>query len=246
MAGKVIKQIWQVLDACFQANKAPMTRAQIFAWVAANYPSESFNSSTLYQQLRRSCRNLESARNYRAPKILYCDESSKTYALVDLAPIEVNLADDFDESFDLLSELEGSEDQTDLLVGIEAQLRDYLAKNLSKLEPGLRYWVDTPPSVEFTIGGKRIDILAKDRAGCPVVIELKRGRAYDRVIGQALMYQSLVSNDLGLDRVRVIIVANVIEDELRLAASRQADVKLFEYELSMQLSEVARVVQGEE
>ena len=118
--------------------------------------------------------------------------------------------------------------------------------NLSKLEPGLQFWIASPPSVEFYVAGKRIDIFAKDKSGCPVVVELKRGRAYDRVIGQALMYQALVARDLAVERVRVGIVANVIDEELKLAASRQTDVKLFEYELSMQLSEVSPAPEGED
>ena len=49
----------------------------------------------------------------------------------------------------------------------ERDLRDYLAKNLSVIEPGMALWPVSDPetAVEFRVdnNGRRIDILAKDR-----------------------------------------------------------------------------------
>ncbi len=55
-------------------------------------------------------------------------------------------------------------------------------KNLNILESGLTLWPNS--SVEYPLEGRRIDILAKDRDGIPVVIELKLSRGHERTLGK--------------------------------------------------------------
>jgi hypothetical protein len=56
----------------------------------------------------------------------------------------------------------------------ESDLRDFLAKNLAILEPGLRLFQDEGiTGIEFPAGGRLIDILAIDLNDNYVVIELK-------------------------------------------------------------------------
>lgn len=249
MAGK-IKRIWEALAACFDANDQPLTKGQIMAWIGVHYADNEFHPATLEAQIRRSCANVPFALKYRAPKVLFFDRRTRTYSKVSSAEPSQGSIAAFDDSGPLSDEEVDSpleiEDQSDLLVGLEAQLRDYLAKNLTKLEKGLTFWNDSPTSVEYEIGGKRIDILAKDLDGVPVVVELKRGKAYDKVVGQALLYQALVTTEFKVRRVRVILVANVISPELQLACSKQADFKLFEYAIAMQLNPVSSFGSEEE
>lgn len=123
----------------------------------------------------------------------------------------------------------------------EGDLRDYLAKNLGVLEPGMTLWpvAASEKAVEFQLdGGRRIDILARDRNGTPVVIELKVSRGHERVIGQALYYRACIREKFGVPNVRTVIVAREIGAELRLATKELADVQLFEYQLSMTLTKV--------
>jgi hypothetical protein len=250
VAGK-IRQIWGALAACLHANDEPLTSGQIVAWIGVHYADANFNPVTLKAQLYRSCVNVPFAQKYNAPKILFYDKRTRTYSSAENVSLpSVDVSDFEDPEFDGVAiesaDVLNAEDQSDLLVGVEAQLRDYLAKNLGKLEAGLTFWQDSPPSVEFAINGRRIDILAGDIDGVPVVIELKRERAYDRVVGQALLYQALVSARFKTPRVRVILVANEMTEELRFACSRQPDFKLFEYELTMQLNSVNISVSEEE
>jgi hypothetical protein len=71
----------------------------------------------------------------------------------------------------------------------ESDLRDFLERNLSLLEPGLRlYQEEGITGVEFPVGGRFIDILALDAKNDLVVVELKVSRDYDRVVGQLLRY----------------------------------------------------------
>lgn len=122
----------------------------------------------------------------------------------------------------------------------ERDLKNYLAKNLHLLEKGLRlYEEDGFSGVEFPAGGRFIDILALDKDDNFVIIELKVSRGYDRVIGQILRYMSWIERNLSEGKsVRGIIVASNISEDLILATSRIQDVKLFEYEISLQLKAI--------
>lgn len=119
----------------------------------------------------------------------------------------------------------------------EKDLQNYLVKNLNPIEPGLKLYEDEGiTGVEYPVGGRFIDILAVDKDGKFVVIELKVSRGYDRVVGQLLRYMGWVQKNIeAAKQVRGIIVANEITDDLKLACSRIADVKLVEYEISFRL-----------
>ena len=125
----------------------------------------------------------------------------------------------------------------------EKDLRNYLAQNLQVLESGLRLYEDEDrefTGIEFPVGGRFIDILAVDRDGGLVVIELKVSRGYDRVIGQLLRYMAWITKHLGNGRpVRGAIVASEITEDLKLAASLVQGIKLWQYQLSFHLNPVA-------
>jgi endonuclease len=87
--------------------------------------------------------------------------------------------------------------------------------------------------VEFAIEGRRIDILAKDMAGVPVIVELKVSRGHERTIGRCLYYRTKIKEIMNAAKVRLIVVAQEISPELKLAAQEVPDVTLFEYTLSM-------------
>jgi RecB family endonuclease NucS len=123
----------------------------------------------------------------------------------------------------------------------ERDLRNYVAKNLALIEPGLKLFEEEEISgIEFPVGGRFIDILAVDANGCFVVVELKVSRGYDRTIGQLLRYMAWVKENLAAGkRVRGLIMASEITEDLKLAASLISDVQLIEYELSIRVRPVA-------
>ena len=91
--------------------------------------------------------------------------------------------------------------------------------------------------IEFPVGGRFIDILAVDNQNNLVVIELKVSRGYDRVAGQILRYIAWIEKYLAEEnqKVKGIIIASSISEDLLLAASKIPDVSLYEYDLKVNL-----------
>jgi len=125
---------------------------------------------------------------------------------------------------------------------LEKDLQRYLAENLECIEPGLTLHADEDiRGIEFEAGGgRRIDILALDKSGAFVVLELKVSRGYDRVVGQLLRYMNWVRKELTEpgQRVRGIIICRTMSEDLRLACASIKDVELCEYKLSVTVAKV--------
>lgn len=126
--------------------------------------------------------------------------------------------------------------------GLEFQLRDFIAQNLSAIDVGgrkLRLFVDAAghDGVEYPTAVGPIDILALDPSGSFVVFELKRARSPDKAIGQLARYMGWVQQTIGKGKEVVgVIVAKEITTNLRYAASVLPNVTLFEYEVSFRLT----------
>jgi hypothetical protein len=121
----------------------------------------------------------------------------------------------------------------------EHDLRDYLARNLRLIEPGLTLYADEGiTGVEFPAGGRYIDILAVDRDGGYVVIELKVSKGYDRVVGQLLRYMGWIEQHHAEpgQQVRGVIVAKEMTEVLKQTCSRVQAIQLYEYALSVTLT----------
>jgi hypothetical protein len=124
----------------------------------------------------------------------------------------------------------------------ENDLRNYLVKNLSVIEKGLRIYEaqDGTTGEEFVVPGtsRRIDILATDNQNNFVVVELKVSRGHEKVVGQILYYQSMVKTHFKQDKVRAIIIAREITPELKAATLFLQEIELFEYQLSLTLNRI--------
>jgi len=112
------------------------------------------------------------------------------------------------------SELPMKEEEFKSVMVDEKILEDFLEKHIRELEDDLKLIGRQYP----TISGP-IDLLAIDSKGKFVVIELKKGRVADKVIGQVSRYVTFISKDktLSLNKVRAIIVGKNIDRNLCMA-----------------------------
>jgi hypothetical protein len=121
----------------------------------------------------------------------------------------------------------------------ESDLRDFLAENPNRVEPGLRlYQAGDRVGVEFPVDAGFIDVLAVDRNQRFVVIELKVGKGRNKAIGQLLYYMGWVDKHLGNAPCRGMIIAKDIPDDLILAVRRVPGVALYRYHLSVSVDPV--------
>ena len=125
---------------------------------------------------------------------------------------------------------------------LEKHLEDFLAHNWAHTELGRRYDILTEDEEivgqQFPTDTGPIDLLAisKDHTEL-LVVELKKGRASDTVVGQIQRYMGYVAVELAEpgQTVRGVIIA--MEDDLRLRRALQAapNIEFYRYEVRFDL-----------
>lgn len=131
------------------------------------------------------------------------------------------------------------DDMDDQQFAAETDLRDFLAKNPDRIEKGMTIYASNGrKGVEFPVDNGFIDILALDKQGKFVVIELKVARGRNKTIGQILYYMGWVDKNLGNGACRGMIIAKEISPDLILATERVPGVSLHRYKLSVSLEQV--------
>jgi hypothetical protein len=246
------KPVWQLMwDMVRDLNLQPgetLSKAQVIAWFRRKYPL--IKQGTISAHLIRSSTNAPTRLHYNAkPRQddLFYQLDGSHFRLYDPdrdpAPLWAR--------GQATTALEEPVEEVDVdavfheeptAFAYERDLQNFLAKHLERIEPGLRlYEEDDITGIEFPAGGRSIDILALDRQNNYVVVELKVSRGYDRVVGQLLRYMAWIERHQAEpgQRVRGVIIAREISEDLRLACSRIQDVQLFEYALSVSLKPIA-------
>lgn len=227
-----------LIQEMFDEIGPAFTKEEAIEWFAAHYPL--VKQGTIHAHLIRFSTNV--------PIRLHYNPKPGEDLLFRVDPNNFRLYDSETDPAPIHTKVESESDTDEPLkepseFAYESDLRDFLAKNLSLLEPGLQLYQDEGiTGVEFPVGGRFIDLLAVDAQQRYVVIELKVSKGYDRVVGQLLRYMAWIEKNHAEpgQGVRGIIAAREISTDLKLACSYLPNVTLFEYELSVKLREVAK------
>ena len=251
------KPVWGLLtefaDEALSMEGSTFSTQEATSWFHSNYPD--VKKATINAHVRMMSTNVRSRLHWSPSEHhnVFFSLGSGTYRRYNPAqdPPPIMSSDDVTDpvaqSDPTITGLLQTEDEEQFVhsggseFAYERDLQNYLARNLHLVETGLKlYNVDGITGVEYPVGGRRIDILAVDSEGSLVVVELKVSKGHDRVIGQILRYLGWINANLAEEgqKVRGIIIAKDITDDLRLACSMTQDISLREYSISFSLDKV--------
>jgi len=144
---------------------------------------------------------------------------ASTNTLIDLG------VDDTDETEDEFLE------SPPTTVSVETDLRKHIAFDPTMIEEGLKTIKEEYPT---KVG--RIDVLCEDSNGNLVVVELKKGREGDKVVGQTLRYMGWLKEEQKRT-VRGIIILGEPDDRVRYAVAVTPDIEVKYYRVHFDITE---------
>ena len=126
--------------------------------------------------------------------------------------------------------------------GLESHLEDFLVENWEKLELGKKYSILEEDGdivgQQYSIPIGIIDILTKSKNDKEwLVIELKKGKSSDRVVGQILRYIGWVKENMAKqhEKVEGLIVIREKDEKLDYALKTINNIKVMRYSVSFKL-----------
>ena len=136
---------------------------------------------------------------------------------------------------------ENSDGGTEAAFALEVHLEEFMEANWEAIDFGRPLRIRDDPNggwgrqYETDVG--RIDFLCEDEAASDlVVVELKRGKSSDRVVGQTLRYMGWVREHLADGRgVSGIIITHEYDDRVRYAVAELPNVEAWTYSVSFAL-----------
>jgi hypothetical protein len=126
---------------------------------------------------------------------------------------------------------------------LEKYLEDFIVSNWEKTALGktlVLHVEDDEIATQYSTDIGPIDILARDKSNHDwVVIELKKGKSSDAVVGQLLRYMGWVKKHraMGSENVRGIIITSAPDDRIKYAMLVSQNVALYTYRVSFDLVE---------
>ncbi len=138
--------------------------------------------------------------------------------------------------------LDESSVEDEVAFALEAQLQQFLVANWESTDLGKKYDIYQDEGdrvgVEYPTDTGRIDVLAISKDGSELlVVELKRGRVSDKVVGQIQRYMGFVVEELASQnqKVRGVIIGFEDDANLRRALVVAPNIEFFRYEVKFKL-----------
>ncbi len=136
------------------------------------------------------------------------------------------------------SEREVSNSDSSNNFAYEKDLQTALCSQISELFPEYHIYGGLGTGVEYSIGGKRIDVLLEHEQNKDLlVVELKSGEADFKVFGQISMYIGLLGRQFPEYKINGVIVAGSIDDSLVQACKITDKISLKTYRMSIELED---------
>lgn len=244
--GKTVRELFD--DFFAERNLKPgeiVERTEIINWFKQKYPK--IKSATVNCHCIRLATNVPDRVYYKADNtddILFRVDRGIFRLFdpkTDPAPIYTKTTG---ENRGTALQLQTNQEISEQEFAYEKDLQQFLVKNLELIESGLQLYKDDEDEnitgLEYPAGDRFIEILTTAKSNDFVIVELKVSKGYDRVVGQLLRYMAWIKQNLANEnqKVRGVIVARDITDDLILATSMIPDVTLLEYELKVSLRKI--------
>lgn len=138
--------------------------------------------------------------------------------------------------------IDGAEVEDVSSFALEKHLEDFLVENWSQTELGRDFEIynedGEPFGKQYPTDTGPLDILAisKDKKRL-LVVELKKGRASDKVVGQTLRYMGFVRDELAEEgqTVQGVIIAHEDDTRIRRALSMTQGINFYLYQVGFKL-----------
>jgi hypothetical protein len=235
----------EAIENVFQDQAGVLSTSDVISRIYAKHPDEPWQRNTISAHLIGLSVNHSSSHHYpsfRRHAFLFSlgngryrrwdPEADGTW---EVTPDGVRLVDDSDDVVIAEEAAVDAEVVSGMSLSLERDLEAALIHRLDQLSPGLTRYTEGGTrghQLDTGIVG-RLDLLARDEQGQLVVIELKVGKADDRVVGQILRYMGWVKRELARGApVRGIIVASEFNDRIRYAVEAIPGIELKRYEIN--------------
>jgi hypothetical protein len=226
---------------------------QMLDWIQARYPA--FKDTTVRAHLRSMSVNDRNRRHYsrRRDDLFKLGRSLYRRYDSDLDGIYDDKGELIDGPLrpDLDDEEEELASEEEIQFALELHLEEFMEENWSRIDFGRELALYQAPDGrsgrQFPTEIGVIDFLCVDKtSGGFVVIELKRGRGSDKVLGQCQRYMGWVQERLatGGEDVRGLIIAPSRDDRLRFALKVAPNVDMLTYRVQFQLAKPGESANG--
>ena len=223
----------------------PFSSRDLIDWLGARYPK--FKHSTIRSHLRSMAANDPNKKYYNSPRqdllfkvgrSLYRRYDAERDGFYDKeGKLLGELADDVDPGEPLDEPTEG-----DVEFALEVHLEEFMEANWDKIDFGAPLRLYQRPSGEhgrqFATPIGPIDFLCENTAtGDLVVVELKKGRTSDRVLGQCQRYMGWIRSHLAKPEQTIsgLIIAAEQDEGLRYALLEAPHVEMRCFKVDFQL-----------